>query len=312
MISEFSLIEWISRRAPSPAEGLGIGDDAAVVKCRPGFELAVTTDAIVENVDFVRGRLPAALAGRKALAVNLSDAAAMGAEPRFFLMTLGIPRGMSQRWIRAFCEGTFQLARRYSVSCVGGDLSKSSVFFASITLMAEVKKGAEIRRSGAQAGDLIYVTGELGGSLSGRHASFEPRVREALFLAEKFRPTAMLDVSDGLVQDLGHLLKSSGVSAEIDLDAVPVSKAARSRAQGLSDQALQHALSDGEDFELVMSVPRTKAPAMEAAWKKKFPQTRFTRIGRIENGAQKMRFTRAGRPDPAFRMTRKGYDHFEP
>lgn len=310
MISEFELIEWIRRRAPAPREGLGIGDDAAVIKVRPEYELAVTTDAVVENIDFVRGQIPPALAGRKALAVNLSDAAAMGARPRSFVMTLGIPGDMKLPWIKSFCEGAFALARKYGTACVGGDLSKSGSFFASITLMAEVKKGREIRRSSARPGDWIYVTGELGGSILGRHASFEPRISEALFLAERFRPSAMLDVSDGLVQDLEHLLKSSGAGAVLDLEKIPVSRAAKTLAEKNPDKALAHALSDGEDFELLMTFSPAMAAKLEPAWKKKFPRVRLTKIGRVEKGRGAARFARSGRIDAGFRLAQKGYRHF--
>lgn len=310
MKNEFELIDWIRSEAPAPSKGLGIGDDAAVIAFDGGGNLVVTTDAIVEDVDFIRKKMPAALAGRKALAINLSDLAAMGARPDSFVLTLGIPRDLKTEWIKDFCRGVFSLARKHKAACVGGDISRSRVFFASITLLGRVKKGREVKRSGAKAGDVIYVTGSLGGSLLGRHASFEPRVQEGLFLAGTVRPTAMMDVSDGLAQDLGHLLKASSVRAVLELDRIPVSSEARKMAKGCAEEALVSALSDGEDFELLFTVRKTAVKKLEASWKKLFPRTRLTRIGAVEKGKPSIVWVRGGKKETSFRLAQKGYQHF--
>lgn len=309
MKNEFELIDWIRREAPAPPKGLGIGDDAALIPFEGGRDLVVTTDAIVEDVDFIRKKMPAALAGRKALAINLSDLAAMGARPDSFVLTLGIPGDMKTLWVKDFCRGVFALARKHKAACVGGDISRSRVFFASITLLGRVKKGREVKRSGAKPGDVIYVTGSLGGSILGRHASFEPRIQEGLYLADSVRPTAMMDVSDGLAQDLGHLLKASSVRAVLELDRIPVSSSARKMAKG-GGEALVRALSDGEDFELLFTVKKNAADNLEALWKKHFPRTKLTRIGAVEKGKPAIVWTRSGKIDASFKLSQKGYQHF--
>ncbi len=309
MKSEFKLIEWIRLNAPAPRSGVGIGDDAALISFSGNKDVAVTTDAIVEDVDFLRRELPPRLAGRKALAVNLSDLAAMGAQPESFVLTLGIPKDMKTRWVQEFCLGVFSLARRYGAACIGGDLSSSRRFFASITLLGRVEKKKALLRSGAHPGDLLFVTGSLGGSILGHHAAFEPRIKEGLFLAQNIRPTALMDVSDGLVQDLGHLLKASRCGASLYLENIPVSKDAFKLAKGVKARALQHALSDGEDFELLFSIPGRQKAKLEQQWKKKFPSTSLSLIGRIEKG-HAVCWLREGKPDRRFHVEKKGYQHF--
>lgn len=311
MKNEFDLIDWIRREAPALSKGLGIGDDAAVIALESGGrDLVVTTDAIVEDVDFIRKKMPAALAGRKALAVNLSDLAAMGARPDSFVVTLGVPGDMKTAWVKDFCRGIFTLARKHKAACVGGDISRSRVFFCSITLLGRVKKGREVKRSGAKAGDAIYVTGSLGGSILGHHAEFEPRVLEGLYLADFVRPTAMMDVSDGLAQDLGHLLKASSVRAALELDRIPVSSDAQKLSKGRAEDALVRALSDGEDFELLFTVKKAAVKKLEGSWRKKFPRTQLTRIGTLMNGKPSIVWTRGGKRETSFRLAQKGYQHF--
>lgn len=309
MKSEFSLIEWIRSKAPAPRSGLGIGDDAALLPFFGKGDRVVTTDAIVEDVDFLRKELSAGLAGRKALAVNLSDLAAMGAEPESFVLTLGIPKSMKTRWVQDFCLGVFSLARRYGAACVGGDLSASRNFFASITLLGRIKRRKAVLRSGARPGDSIYVTGRFGGSILGHHARFEPRLREGAFLAARIRPSSMLDVSDGLAQDLEHLLKASGCGASVDLSCIPISKEAVKLARGKPGEALQHALSDGEDFELLFSVPNSRKEELERTWKKLFPKTPLSLIGKMEKG-RTIRWERDGKSARGFKIKKKGYQHF--
>lgn len=310
MKSEFELIEWIRRKAPAPPKGLGIGDDAALVPFEKGRDLVVTTDAIVENVDFIRRKMPASLAGRKTLAVNLSDLAAMGARPESFVLTLGIPGDMKTVWVQKFCEGVFTLARSFKTACVGGDISRSRVFFASVTLLGRVKKGTAVKRSGARPGDPIYVTGHLGGSILRRHAAFKPRIEEGAFLASVVKPTAMMDISDGLVQDLGHLLKSSRSGASLDLDLIPVSSDARKMAKGRAEEALVRALSDGEDFELLFTIRKTAVNKLETLWRKHFPRTKLTRIGVVKKGKPSVVWMRGGKKEASFHLSKKGYQHF--
>jgi thiamine-monophosphate kinase len=295
-MSEFELIEAIKRKIPRNLQGLiPIGDDAGAICPAPDQLLVFTTDAIVEGVDFVRGKLAPELVGRKALAINLSDLAAMGAEPLAFTITLGIVRTSAQSWVLDFYKGLMKLAAEYNVSCVGGDITRSKQFFASVALTGQAKREEIVLRSGARSGDWIAVTGELGGSILKHHYAFEPRIKEARFLTQHFRPSAMMDISDGLAQDLEHILKASGCGAELDFGRIPISRDAK-------QPGLEHALSDGEDFELLFTVNPEKKAALEKAWAKKFPKVRLSFIGRIRSG-HRGKITN-------LKLKKKGFTHF--
>ena len=311
MKSEFALIELLRKKIPRKMQGsFGIGDDAAVLPGSAGEKLLFTTDVLVEGVDFIRGKTRARLVGRKALAVNLSDIAAMGATPHAFVISLGIPRKLSEKWILKFYGGMIALAKKYKVLCVGGDISRSRQFFASMAMIGRTRPGEVVTRGGARPGDLIAVTGRLGGSILGRHLRFEPRIPEARFLAARFHPTAMMDLSDGLWQDLGHILKGSGVGAKLALDKIPVSRDAFKLARGNSGAALRHALTDGEDFELLFTLPVVKKESLERAWKLRFPRLPLSWIGRIVAGAGPISCLRKGKPTAPPRLAKKGYSHF--
>ncbi len=182
MKSEFKLIELLKNKIPRKLQGsIGIGDDAGALRLNTG-QVLLASDTVVDGVDFISGKIKPELAGRKALAVNLSDIAAMGGEPAAFVVNLGIPKKFSEKWILKFYDGLTALAKEYNLPCLGGDISKSRDFFASVSILG--KSGRKmILRGGAKEGDWIGVTGKLGGSILGRHASFEPRVREGSLLA---------------------------------------------------------------------------------------------------------------------------------
>lgn len=202
MMDEFAFIEYLKKKIPAHGRVcLGIGDDAAVLDIAKDKQLVVSTDVVVENVDFKIRVLAPEKIGRKALAVNLSDMATMGALPRAFVVSIGKPTHISTAWLKYFYNGLLALAKQYDVSCVGGDFSRSKEFFASITIFGEVSPHHLVKRSGASPGDWIAVTGSLGGSLLRHHYDFTPRVREGIFIAEHITPTAMIDISDGLGQD---------------------------------------------------------------------------------------------------------------
>lgn len=242
-LGEFGLIEKIRRQIKTnPFVIRGIGDDAAVIRPAKGVQL-VTTDAVVDGVDFLLKKTPAELVGRKLLAINISDIAAMGGIPKQAVLTLGLTPDISVSWLDGFIKGLLKLAGNYRISLVGGDISRSKTLWASLTLLGEAPSGKWISRSGAKPGDKIYVTGKLGGSIKGKHLKFIPRVREAQVIVKKFRPTSMIDVSDGFFQDLGHILKESKVGAKIDFDEIPVTAGC----------SLNQALTDGEDFELLFT-----------------------------------------------------------
>ena len=311
MRNEFDLIRRLTKKIPPKLQGLiGIGDDAGAFRSGKNTYELLTTDAIVEGVDFALSKARPEWVGRKALAVNLSDIAAMGGIPAAFVVTLGIPRNFKQRWLEKFYEGMLKLAEQYRVLCVGGDITRSPVFFASLALAGRAASQKLVLRKGAKAGDLIGVTGSLGGSILGRHFFFEPRIREAQFL-KKFHPTAMIDISDGFAQDLGHILKASELEAEIFLDTIPVSSDALKLAKNRPPKALEHALSDGEDFELLFTVPPRQKKALEGKWKAAFPRVPLNWVGNILKGKPgKITWRRNGKKAAGFFLKRSGFAHF--
>ncbi|HLA84241.1 MAG TPA: thiamine-phosphate kinase, partial [Thermoguttaceae bacterium] len=200
--------------------------------------------------------------GHKALAVNLSDLAAMAARPLAAVVALALPRRDGMSLTLAMLEGMLPLAERFSLALAGGDVNTwDGPLVASVTLIGEVTPRGPLKRSGARPGDRILVTGAFGGSILGHHLDFMPRVDEALRLAERYELHAGIDVSDGLSKDLGHLIEESGCGAVLDLDAVPVAEDARRLARQMGDglTPLDHALADGEDFELILAAPPDEA-----------------------------------------------------
>ncbi len=248
-----------------------IGDDTAVIAGSGGSKWLFTTDVIVDGVDFIHSKIAPQMAGRKAVAVNLSDIAAMGGTPVAFVAALGIPKGFSEAWIEKFYKGMTAIAKKYGTLFTGGDISRSKDFFCSVAMLGIAPEKGAVLRSGARAGDWIGVTGKFGGSIREHHYVFEPRVAEGKYLAQYFRPHAMIDVSDGLAQDLGHILKASGVGAAIEIQKIP--------KNGVS---LEQALTDGEDFELLFTMGETQKEKLERGWRKKFPRTPLSWIGRIQ------------------------------
>jgi thiamine-monophosphate kinase len=248
---------------------VGVGDDCAVLRGE-GRSLLFKTDAMVEGVHF-SARTPAALIGRKALARVLSDIAAMGGAPLAALVTLGLPSNESPRRLAAIYRGMEKIARDYKVALVGGETTRAEQLFLSIALLGECRGVKPVLRSGARAGDLIFVTGRLGATQVRHHLTFTPRLAEGRWLARHEAATAMMDLSDGLGADLPRLGHASGLGYEIDAGAVP-------RARGAS---LEAALNDGEDFELLF----TASPARAAWLKKKWPFATPVRcIGTMRKG----------------------------
>ena len=275
--SEFAYIDWIrSRTASNPAVPLGIGDDAACLRLNPPSECLVTVDMLMEGVDF---RLPEAdpqLVGRKALAVSLSDIAAMAGRPLAAFVSIALPKNGGRRLAEGVHAGIETLAGEFNVAIAGGDTNSwDGPLVLSVTLFGQPTGSGPVRRSGAEAGDWIMVTGDFGGSISGKHFSFQPRVAEALVLHRAVRLHAMIDVSDGLAADLYHILDESRKGAVVRAADVPVSEAARL----LGDKPpLEQALGDGEDFELLFTV--SEADGRRLLANPPF-ETRLTQIGAI-------------------------------
>lgn len=249
-LGEFGLIERFRRSIKTDASVIkGSGDDCAVIKFNRDKYLLFTCDMIVEGVDFIKKDNPHFI-GRKALAVSISDIAACGGIPRYCLISLGLPKKMTVETVDKIAKGMFSLAQKYKINIVGGDLSRSYKLTIDVSVLGLVEKKYLALRSQAKKGDIIFVSGSLGGSLRGKHLTFTPRLKEARYLVRNFKVNAMIDISDGLIQDLGHILKASNVGAIIYEDSIPLNKQARN---------LNEALYMGEDFELLFTLSRRDA-----------------------------------------------------
>lgn len=297
-IGEFGLIDILKKFQHLPPSLVkGIGDDAAVfVLDKKRYQL-FTTDMLIEGVHFLPGTRPVDI-GHKAMAANISDIAAMGGVPKYALVSIGIPVRTGQRYIERIYRGMMTCADAFGASIVGGDTVQAEHLVINVSLLGEVERTRLVLRSGARPGDRIFVTGPLGGSFrSGRHLRFTPRIRESRFLVEKFKPSAMIDISDGLAGDLGHILRQSGAGAVIDEDRVP-------RNQGAG---LEAALREGEDFELLFTLSSLKAKKLleYAPVGRAFS---FIEIGEIVPGRNRLFIRdRRGHCRP---VEPKGYEHF--
>jgi len=256
---------------------LGIGDDAAVLRPGVGTEWVVTTDAFLENVHFLRKIHPPKAVGYKALARAVSDVAAMGARARYFFLTLGLPETCAGPWLDGFLDGMARAARRFGLTLAGGDTSKYPLVVASLTVMGEVDRGMAILRSGARPGDLLCVSGRLGEAELGlrliqrklhkhkrwtgllrKHFYPEPRLALGEWLAAHRGATSMIDTSDGLSTDLGHICKASRVGAIVWAPKIPAVRIP-AQLQRLGLDPLDLALHGGEDYELLFTVPKKLA-----------------------------------------------------
>jgi len=309
-MTEFDLIARLTQSLPTnPTTVLGAGDDCAILDLGlPDRWLLFKTDAIVAGIHFDATTPPEKI-GRKALARCLSDFAAMAGTPTHALITLALPTNFELEIVEGIYGGLNALAARHRVAVVGGETTTNPErMLISVAVLGTVGKDACVRRSGARSGDAIFVSGDLGGSRSGKHLDFEPRLAEAEWLADNFSIHAMIDISDGLAGDLRHILNASQVGAELLADAIPVSRAAKlaARAKTSANPPLVAALTDGEDFELLFALASHDAVPLLDAWKQRFPDLRLSCIGKIT--AQKglsIRDTRGTRP-----LTLDGYVHF--
>ena len=326
-MGEFAFIARIQRQFSAPCNfvPLGIGDDAAAVIPSPGKYSLLTTDTLIEGTHFNRAYSTFEQVGLKALAVNLSDIAAMGGRARAFLVSLGVPQNMPLSDLTALYRGIAKASRAASIVLIGGNTTCSKgPFFITVTLLGEASKKQMVTRAGANQEDAIYVTGTVGDAAAGldclqkghsvkanaalirRHQIPRARSAEGLLLGQLRIPSAMIDLSDGLTADLDHLLTQSGVGAELRLDHIPVSPALKRYAKRHEVDTLDFALSGGEDYELLFTVSETKGKKLEKLIKRGLIQA--TRIGTIlPKKAGLIGRTAEGK-------TRKiapgGYDHF--
>lgn len=309
---EFELIAAFTGLLPTRGEGvrLGPGDDAALLQPPRGETLVATVDAVVEGVHFDARSTPGDI-GWKALAVNLSDLAAMGARPLWALVALGVPRGEPAARLRGIARGLGTCARRHGLAVVGGNVTRSAELSLTVTVVGAVAHGQALRRDGARPGDLVLVSGTLGDAALGlapdaaaslRRRQRRPTPRLTLGLGLRRLATAAIDLSDGLAQDLGHLCSASGVGATLRAAGLPRSAAARAACAGRADP-WGPALSGGEDYELCVTVPPARlGAARRAAARAGVP---LTVIGEITRG----RGVRVLGPDGRTLPVGHGHDH---
>lgn len=321
MANEFDLIaRYFENQAVKRKDvPLAIGDDCALLEVPNGSQLAVSTDSLVAGTHFLADADPSWIA-HKALASNLSDLAAMGATPAWVSLALTMPQP-DETWLAGFCKGFFALAEYYNVQLVGGDTTKGPLSI-TLTVHGFIPTGKALTRSGARSGDWIYVTGNLGDSAAGlalllgqktvddpalaatlleRHHKAEPRILAGQAL--RGLASSALDISDGLISDLGHILKRSGVAAEIDVDKLPLSPELIA-FEPERDTALQLALASGEEYELCFTVPEQNRGAVDTALARS--GVRATCIGQLRPG-QGITLVRKSQP---LSWKLHGYDHF--
>ena len=307
-MDEFELIRRYFSRPPKRA-ALGVGDDCALLRPNAGLDLAVTTDMLIEGRHFLPGVEPRAL-GHNALAVNLSDLAAMGATPRWATLAIALPAA-EPAWLEAFSAGFYALAERFGVELIGGDTTRGEQRAIPVTAIGEVPPGMALERSRARPGDDVWVSGELGAAaLALVHPQIaqaakrlhwpEPRVE----LGERLRglARAAIDISDGLAGDLGHIAARSQVAATLDYERIP--RAPALRALGAAELERDCVLSGGDDYELLFTAPREQRPEIESLAAEL--GLAITRIGVIEAGSGLRILDAEGRP----MAHRGGFDHF--
>ncbi len=327
-IGEFGLIarirEAVARRRDDVI--LGIDDDTAAV--RVGREvLLLTTDALIEAVHFRFEYFEPTEVGWRLMAANLSDVAAMGGEPLFALVALALPKTIPVEHVQEIYTGLADLADRFDVAVVGGDTTGSpGGSFLALTMLARAPEGRFGRRDRARPGDVLAVSGYLGGSQAGlnvllgrnglrgtayptvveRHKRPWPRVQEGKFLVHEVGVECVIDVSDGLASEVGHLCRLSGVGARVEAERVPLHPETIRVAEHLGESALEYALYGGEDFELLFSVPRNRWKALSAEWQARF-DTPLTRVGEVVEARQGLTLVLPERVQP---LTPRGWDHF--
>jgi thiamine-monophosphate kinase len=279
---EKELINWLKRCVkPTSRLKVGIGDDCTVYRLEKEQFLATTTDTIIDGIDFIASKITPELIGRKALAVSLSDIAAMGVKPAIALISFACSKKTSFRYIKRVYQGVLKLAKQFGVILAGGDTTSYEGRF-SITSTVLGFAGYDgikpITRKGAKPGDAIVITNSLGGSILKKHFSFIPRVAEGFWINKHLHPHSMIDISDGLAIDLSRMLSESRTGAIIYEKAIPISRDALCLSKKTGKLALTHALYDGEDFELLFTIPKN---IIHKVQNRHVYGTRLTVIGEI-------------------------------
>jgi thiamine-monophosphate kinase len=331
IFNELDLIAWIKAHHSGKSRDiiLGIGDDCAAVKPARGKIMLVTTDTLAEGVHFLRESAPPRLLGGKCAAVNLSDIAAMGGQPKYALLSPCFPKGLDRKWIKDFLRGFHETLSQCGCILIGGNVSSAKDWISvTVTVMGQIAEKRIVKRDGAKPGDLIYITGTPGDSalgldllLSGRkplnkaekylvsrHLSPTPRVEWGMLIAETGMASAMIDVSDGLALDLLRLVEASKVCANVSLDSIPLSvPATKMLADMERDDGWRRILNGGEDYELLFTVH----PKKESLLKKLIGSGKIvaSKIGHVTDGAKpKINFSYSS--GQTLKVSEYGYVHF--
>ena len=307
-MGEFSFIQWIRERQKRHKDViLGIGDDCAVINISSDRLCLITTDMLVDGTHFDLKKCTVQDVGRKAIACSISDVAAMGCQATVAVVSICFPNHTTERFAQELYKGIWGIADKYDIEIVGGDIINGhSPLCINVTLLGRDAGLKPVRRSGARVGDKILVTGTLGGSLLGKHLYFEPRIKEGIVLNKNFSIHAMIDISDGLTADLNHILEESQVGAILYEDRIPISQAAVEISKKTGNPPLYHALSDGEDYELLFTLSKGQArKVMESPLLKKGI---FSCIGEVVSGnGIQMRFS----DGKIRRIKPRGYEHLK-
>ena len=266
-MGEFSFIEWIRKRQRRrKGTVLGIGDDCAAIDVSPDKLCLITTDMLVDGTHFDLKKCAIRDVGRKAIACSISDVAAMGCRATVAVISICFPDHTTEKYAKELYEGIWSLTDKYNIAIAGGDtISGHCPLCVNVAMLGKDEGLKPIRRSGAKAGDVLLVTGELGGSILGKHLYFEPRQKEGLILNKNFTIHAMIDISDGLTADLNHILEESQAGAILHEDQIPISQAAIELSKKTGHTPLYHALSDGEDYELLLTLSKGQAKKVFAS-----------------------------------------------
>jgi thiamine-monophosphate kinase len=307
-MGEFSFIHWIRQKQKRRKDViLGIGDDCAVIAVSKDKLCLITTDMLVDGTHFNLKKCTAREVGRKAIACSISDVAAMGCQATVAVISICFPDRTNEKFARELYKGIWSIADKYNIEIVGGDIiSGRSPLCINVAMLGRANGLRPIRRSGARIGDIILVTGTLGGSILGKHLHFEPRQKEGIILNKNFKIRAMIDISDGLTADLNHILEESHVGAILHEDRIPISKAAVTISRKTGNTPLYHALSDGEDYELLIVLP--KGQAKRVIESRLFAKGMIHCIGEtIHGGGIQMKYTNGS----TRHIKPQGYEHLK-
>ena len=306
-MDEFSFIKWIrSNQKKDKNIIIGIGDDCASIRINGDNVFLVTTDMLVEGTHFDLKKSTPGEIGRKSIACSISDIAAMGCSAKYAVVSICFPQETMTKFARELYLGMQKMADTFNIKIVGGDIvSGKKTVVINVTMYGNSEGLKTITRSGAEVDDVIMVTGALGGSILGKHITFKPRLKEGLLLNKKYNINSMIDISDGLAADLGHILDESGVGAVLYEDEVPISADAKRLAGKTGLSTLHHALHDGEDYELLFTLSEKESKKLLAS--RSFP-AQLSKIGHI-NKSKGIKMQ--GADGKSKKIKPIGYNHFK-